>query len=65
MLRGVPFFENVRHIFLTDRTASWVRVYLMDPPWGRIARDYGELVALDLVLFALGLWVFGRRDLKP
>jgi ABC-2 type transport system permease protein len=65
MLRGISFFENVRHFFLTNRMASWVRVYRQPMRWGQVCEDYALLLALDVIVIVIGFWVFSRRDLKP
>lgn len=65
LLRGIPFFENIRHFFLTNYMASWIRVYLEHPPTTTILLNYAFLLLLNAGLVAAAFWIFNRRDLKP
>jgi len=64
VLRGVPFFSNVRSWFVTERMSAWMQLFQPTIPWFRIAEDYAVLLALDVSFLVVGWAVFELRDLK-
>jgi ABC-2 type transport system permease protein len=63
-LRSLPFFATAQGWFFTSRTISWLYIYPSPIQWDLILRNFGELLAFDLTLFAVAWWVFLRRDFK-
>jgi ABC-2 type transport system permease protein len=58
-----PVLALVSPYTLMTRVVSWRQVFNQAIPWGRLDRNYGELVLIDAVLVAIGWLAFRRRAL--
>ncbi len=52
IFRGLPYFESIKHWFISTHTESWYNVLRSPMPWQRMVEDYAYLFG-------------GRRDLCP
>jgi len=64
VLRNIPDFEPYERWFLTYHVRSWMLAFEPATPWGSIAWSWGYLAVVHVVCAAVGMWVFGRRDIK-
>lgn len=64
ILKITPYFESIRHWFLTMKMATWVHVFDYHIPWEMMVENYVWLLAVDATLFLIGWLVFERRDFK-
>jgi ABC-2 type transport system permease protein len=63
LVRIQPGFAAISPYTLTTRLMSWRQMFNREIPWPRLERNYGELLALDVVLIVTAWWTFRRRDL--
>ncbi len=64
VLQHMPYFEELRYLFITYHFAWWVRT-LNDPvPWPRLAVSVTLLSALMVTCYTIGVTRFCTRDLK-
>lgn len=64
IFRMLPYFESIKHWFLTTHMATWTNIFREHIPWPQIVEDYAYLLAVDLTLFVIGMVNFQQRDFK-
>ena len=64
IFRGIPYFESIKHWFITSHTESWYNVLRSPIPVATIVEDYTYLVAVNLTLAIVGILNFQQRDFK-
>lgn len=64
IMKGIPYFENIRSMFITTKMNSWVHVFEYRVPWEKMLEDYTWLVAIIATLLLIGWQAFERRDFK-
>jgi ABC-2 type transport system permease protein len=65
LIRIQPGLAAISPYTLATRLMSWRQVFSKTIPWPRLARNYGQLLVLDVCLIAVAWWAFRRRDLTP
>lgn len=64
ILKITPYFESIRHWFLTMKMASWLHIFDFRIPWETMVENYAWLLAVNATLFLVGWLAFERRDFK-
>jgi ABC-2 type transport system permease protein len=64
VLHNVPYFEDIRHYFLTYHMAMWTQVFNPDIPWTELIHSVFYLGVFDLIFVLIGALYFARRDFK-
>jgi ABC-2 type transport system permease protein len=64
IFKSIPYFESVKHWFLTTHMATWTNIYRPEIPWPQMAEDYAYLLAVDLTLVIIAAVNFQQRDFK-
>ena len=64
IFRQIPYFESIKHWFLTTHMATWTNIFREHIPWPQIAEDYAYLLAVDLTLVVIAMVNFQQRDFK-
>ena len=64
VLTNLPYFAGIRHWFVSYHIGFWVRTYHPVVPWPEVARSVAYLAGCMATFVAVGVWHFGRRDLK-
>jgi ABC-2 type transport system permease protein len=64
ILRNIPYFESLRHWFLTTHMATWINVFRPEIPIWRMVEDYGYLFGANVTFVVIGAVAFLQRDLK-
>ncbi|MEM1354801.1 MAG: ABC transporter permease subunit [Planctomycetota bacterium] len=64
VLQNLPYFQSIRHYFVTYHFAFWVRTYHDPVPWHAIATSVIYLTTLTLTFWLIGVTRFCTRDLK-
>lgn len=65
ILRGIPYFEPIRHFFLSHHLACWVLTFRHVVPWTEVAESLCWLLALTVSCWVIGSAYFCTRDFKP
>jgi len=64
IFRGIPYFESIKHWFITTHTESWYNVLRSPMPWQRMIEDYAYLLGVDATFVLVGVVIFSSRDFK-
>ncbi|MEM9418334.1 MAG: ABC transporter permease subunit [Planctomycetota bacterium] len=64
VLMNLPYFAELRHLFMSYHIGFWVRTYHAYPPWSEIVQSAAWLVGLMSTFVVIGLTHFAGRDLK-
>ncbi len=64
VLQNLPYFQSLRHYFMSYHIGFWVRTYHEYPPWAAIGRSVLILAGLMVTFVAVGVTNFRLRDLK-
>lgn len=64
IFKGIPYFESLKHWFLTTHMATWTNVFRQHIPWPQIVEDYAYLLAVNSTLVIIAMVHFHRRDFK-
>ena len=64
IFKGIPYFESLKHWFITTHMATWTNIFRPHIPWPKMAEDYAYLLAVDLTLVVIGMVNFQQRDFK-
>jgi ABC-2 type transport system permease protein len=64
IFRGIPYFESLKHWFVTTHMASWMHIFHPIIPWPQMTEDYAYLLAVDLTVVIIGAINFQQRDFK-
>ena len=63
LIRLEPALGSIAPYTLTTRLLTWRQMFGHPINWGRIERNYRDLLMLDLVLIAISWWAFTRREI--
>ncbi|MEM1108640.1 MAG: ABC transporter permease subunit [Planctomycetota bacterium] len=64
VLMNLPYFSELRHLFMSYHIGFWVRTYHVYPPWPEIAQSVAWLTGLMSTFVVVGVTHFAGRDLK-
>lgn len=64
ILKNVPYFEGIRHWFLTAKIMAWIQIFQYRIPWEAMVEEYVWLMAINTTLLVIAWQVFARRDFK-
>ncbi|MEM6551526.1 MAG: ABC transporter permease subunit [Planctomycetota bacterium] len=64
ILTNLPYFRDLRHVFMSYHIGGWVRLYHDHPPWASLARSFLILLTLQTTFTLVGITHFRLRDLK-
>ena len=64
IFKGIPYFESLKHWFLTTHMSTWVNIFRPHIPWPQIAEDYAYLLAVNFTLVIIAMVNFQQRDFK-
>lgn len=64
VLTNLPYFQSLRHWFMSYHIGFWVRTYHDYPPWPQIGTSILVLAGLMTTFSAIGITHFRLRDLK-
>ncbi|MBB6428536.1 ABC transporter permease subunit [Algisphaera agarilytica] len=64
VLMNLPYFAELRHLFMSYHIGFWVRTYHAYPPWHEIVQSVAWLVGLMSTFVVVGVTHFAGRDLK-
>ncbi len=64
VLRGIPYFADYRHFFITHHSGCWIRVFAQPTPTWDIGVSLAFLVGLNVTFVLVGAAVFTARDIK-
>lgn len=64
IFRAIPWFESIRHWFVTAHMSTWLNVFQPNLPVLQMVQDYAYLLALDATFVIAGLAIFHGRDFK-
>jgi ABC-2 type transport system permease protein len=64
IFRGLPYFESVKHWFISTHTETWYNMLRSPLPWQRMIEDYAYLFAVDATFVLIGVVIFSSRDFK-
>lgn len=64
IFRGLPYFESIKHWFISTHTETWYNVLRSPLPWQRMIEDYAYLFAVDSTFVLIGVVIFSTRDFK-
>ncbi len=60
----LPYFESIKHWFITKNMASWANIFQPSVPVMSMLEDYAYLLGVNGTLIVLGVLVFQSRDFK-
>lgn len=64
IMRNIPYFESIKHWFVTAKMTTWVHIFEYNIPWEQMLEDYMWLFGMNATLILAGLVVFQFRDFK-
>ncbi len=64
IFKSIPYFESLKHWFLTTHMVTWTNVFRPHIPWPQIAEDYAYLLAVNFTLVIIATVNFLQRDFK-
>jgi ABC-2 type transport system permease protein len=64
IFKSIPYFESLKHWFLTTHMSTWINVFRPHIPWPQIAEDYAYLLAVNFTLVIIAAVNFHQRDFK-
>lgn len=64
IFRGLPYFESIKHWFISTHTETWYNVLRSPLPWQRMVEDYAYLFGVDATFVLIGVVIFCSRDFK-
>jgi ABC-2 type transport system permease protein len=64
IFRGIPYFEEIKHWFITTHTESWYNALRSPLPWQTMIEDYSYLLAIDATFLVIAAAIFSSRDFK-
>jgi len=64
IFRGLPYFESIKHWFISQHTETWYNVLRSPLPWQRMVEDYAYLFGVDATFVLIGVVIFCSRDFK-
>lgn len=64
IFKEIPYFESIKHWFITTHMVTWINIFRPEVPWPQMAEDYAYLLAVDLTLVIIGMLNFLHRDFK-
>ncbi len=64
IFRGLPYFESIKHWFITAHTETWYNVLRSPIPWQRMVEDYAYLFGVNATFVLIGGVIFCSRDFK-
>jgi ABC-2 type transport system permease protein len=64
IFRGLPYFESIKHWFISSHTETWYNVLRSPLPWQRMVEDYAYLFGVDATFVVIGVVIFCSRDFK-
>lgn len=64
IFRGLPYFESIKHWFISTHTETWYNVLRSPLPWQRMVEDYAYLFGVDATFVLIGVAIFCSRDFK-
>jgi len=64
IFRGMPYFESIKHWFISQHTETWYNVLRSPLPWQKMIEDYAYLIGVDATFVMIGVVIFLTRDFK-
>jgi ABC-2 type transport system permease protein len=64
IFRGIPYFQEIKHWFITTHTESWYNALRSPLPWQVLIEDYSYLLAIDATFLVIAAAIFSSRDFK-
>ena len=64
IFRGLPYFESIKHWFISTHTETWYNMLRSPLPWQRMIEDYAYLFGVDATFVLVGVVIFSSRDFK-
>ncbi|HEY3901449.1 MAG TPA: ABC transporter permease subunit [Chthoniobacter sp.] len=64
IVRNFPYFQEIKHWFITTHTESWYNALRSPLPWQVLIEDYSYLLAIDATLLVIAAAIFSSRDFK-
>jgi ABC-2 type transport system permease protein len=64
IFRGLPYFESIKHWFISTHTETWYNTLRSPLPWQRMIEDYAYLFGVDATFVIIGIVIFSSRDFK-
>ena len=64
IFRGLPYFESIKHWFISTHTETWYNALRSPLPWQRMIEDYAYLIGVDATFVIIGIVIFSSRDFK-
>ena len=64
VLTNLPYFRELRHLFVSWHMGLWVRTFHEHPPWPSILGSAAYLLGLSITFATIGIAHFAGRDLK-
>jgi ABC-2 type transport system permease protein len=64
IFRNFPYFQEIKHWFITTHTESWYNALRSPLPWQTLAEDYSYLLAIDATFVVIAAAIFSSRDFK-
>jgi ABC-2 type transport system permease protein len=64
IFRGIPYFETIKHWFITYHTESWYNALRSPLPWQTMLEDYAYLLGIDATFLLVAAAIFSSRDFK-
>lgn len=64
IFRGIPYFESIRHWFLSAHMSTWMNVFQPHVPTLQMVQDYAYLLGVSATFVIAGIAVFQGRDFK-
>jgi ABC-2 type transport system permease protein len=64
IFRNIPYFESLKHWFITSHVETWYNIFRSPVPWSRMVEDYAYLIGVDATFVLIGVVAFSVRDFK-
>jgi len=64
IFRNVPYFDSIKHWFITSHIETWYHIYRSPVPWSRMVEDFAYLAGADATFVLIGVVAFSIRDFK-